>query len=206
VFFGGVDEWVGVSTAVFTGPIKTGQIQCIGCTTVEGFERYIRSDRDFEHNFETVRLGDPNLDEVIEILSQRRSDLERHHLVAIPDETVARAAELSNNKPTLAEALLDRAASHVRRRAGELPDDLKTLQGEIRNLRLRQDNLVIEQDFEAAANTRDDVKKLMEELIRRETEWRDALGEQRPGVTPDDVISVAVDDDTNENGTAQNPR
>jgi len=202
VFFGGGDgEWTEFTAAALSSPIITGQIQCIACATSKGYERYVRPRSDLDHSFEVMPLGEATLQEAIEILGSRSKELERYHLVVIPDETIAHAAHISNAEPTRAHALLDRAASQVRRRVGELPDDMKDLQKDIGALRVTQDEAVTRQDFEAAAKVRDQVKNLQNALALREATWRDAVGQQRPEVTPGDVIRLADDDVVEEGRT-----
>jgi ATP-dependent Clp protease ATP-binding subunit ClpC len=186
-------EWLDVTSRILTPAITSGQIQCIGCASQQAFSDHLLPRSQLLEWFETVQLRPASTEDVIEIIGHRRASLEFFHGVTIDEATVTEAASRSGSHPSRAISFLDRAAAHVRRRAGEPPEEIRELQKEIRKLRVSQDDAVNKQDFEAAAAVRDQVKKLQTKLGVREATWRDAVGASHLVVTPADLLGA---DDT----------
>ncbi len=106
--------------------LANGEIRCIGATTPEEFEAFLRSDPAFERRFELLRLEEPTESETLEILMAVHSDYESHHHVQIQPEALEAAVHLSawhileRRLPDKALDLLDAACAYVR-----LPDPEK---------------------------------------------------------------------------------
>src|SRR4030081_254409 len=166
--------------------LARGEIQCIGATTLNEYRKYIEKDAALERRFQSVFVDEPNLSETVAILHGVRNLYEKHHRVAITDEALKAAAELSARyvadraQPDKSIDLIDEASARVRMKLTPLPDDLRELQKEIKKYRSDQDESVNKQDFEAAASVRDKVKKLQDKLDQKEAAWRDKLGEIVP--------------------------
>jgi ATP-dependent Clp protease ATP-binding subunit ClpC len=100
--------------------LARGELRCIGATTVEGYRRFVESDPALERRFDKVLVEEPDRDETLEILRGLRPKLERHHGVALPDETLAAAVDLSvrfetdRRLPDKAIDLVDKAAARTR--------------------------------------------------------------------------------------------
>jgi ATP-dependent Clp protease ATP-binding subunit ClpC len=111
---------------IFKPALANGEIRCIGATTPDEFEAFLRSDSAFERRFELLRLEEPTESEALEILTAVRSDYEGHHHVQIQAEALEASVHLSalhileRRLPDKALDLLDAACAYVR-----LPDPEK---------------------------------------------------------------------------------
>ncbi|TMD03020.1 MAG: ATP-dependent Clp protease ATP-binding subunit [Chloroflexi bacterium] len=176
--------------------LARGEIQCIGATTLNEYRKYIEKDAALERRFQPVFVEQPSLQETKEILIGIRSLYEKHHRVKITDEALSAAAELSEryvsdrSLPDKAIDLIDEASARVRMKLTTTPDDLRTMQKEIRSLQIQKEESIAGQDYETAASFRDQEKKLKEKYVSEEMAWRDRLGQQVPDVTEEHIAEI----------------
>ena len=113
--------------------LARGEIQTIGATTLDEYRKYVEKDAALERRFQPVMVGEPSIEEAIQILHGLRDRYEAHHKVRITDEALKAAVTLSNRYisdrylPDKAIDLIDEAASRVRLQAFTAPPDLKKL-------------------------------------------------------------------------------
>jgi ATP-dependent Clp protease ATP-binding subunit ClpC len=176
--------------------LARGEIQCIGATTLNEYRKYIEKDAALERRFQPVFVEQPSLQETKEILIGIRSLYEKHHRVKITDEALSAAAELSEryvsdrSLPDKAIDLIDEASARVRMKLTTTPDDLRTMQKEIRSLQIQKEESIAGQDYETAASFRDKEKKLKEKYVSEEMAWRDRLGQTVPEVTEEHIAEI----------------
>lgn len=157
--------------------LARGDFQVIGATTINEYRKYIEKDAALERRFQPVTVGEPTEEEAVEILRGLRDKYEAHHKVKITDEAIETAVKLSSRYiadrflPDKAIDLIDEAASRVRLRNHTAPDDLQALENRIKELENEKAEAVNTQDFERAANVRDEQKKLRTELEDKKHEW-----------------------------------
>ncbi|MEL6555785.1 MAG: ATP-dependent Clp protease ATP-binding subunit, partial [Cyanobacteria bacterium J06621_11] len=100
--------------------LARGELQCIGATTLDEYRKHIERDAALERRFQPVMVGEPSVDETIEILHGLRDRYEQHHKLKILDEALDAAAKLSDRYisdrylPDKAIDLIDEAGSRVR--------------------------------------------------------------------------------------------
>lgn len=119
--------------------LSRGEIQVIGATTTEEYRRNIEKDPALERRFQSVSVGEPSVEETVEILRGIRPKYEDHHQLIITDDALEAAAELSKRYiserflPDKAIDLIDEAASRVRMykspRAAQSNEMIKQLRG-----------------------------------------------------------------------------
>lgn len=120
--------------------LSRGELQCIGATTLDEYRQYIEKDGALERRFQPVLVGEPTVEETVEILKGLRERYERHHKVKITDEALREAAVLSNRYisdrflPDKAVDLMDEAASATRLRVIREPENLLQVGEEIKLL------------------------------------------------------------------------
>jgi ATP-dependent Clp protease ATP-binding subunit ClpC len=176
--------------------LARGEIQCIGATTLNEYRKYIEKDAALERRFQSVFVDEPNLSETIAILHGVRSLYEKHHRVKITDEALKASAELSARyvadraQPDKSIDLIDEASARVRMKLTTLPDDLREMQKEIRDLQIQKEEAIASQDYETAASFRDKEKKLKEKYVTAETKWRDTLGQTVPEVGEENIAEI----------------
>jgi ATP-dependent Clp protease ATP-binding subunit ClpC len=99
--------------------LARGELQCIGATTFDEYRKYIESDAALERRFQPVMVEEPSIEQTISILRGLREGYARHHRVAISDDAVEAAAQLSARYiadrflPDKAIDLMDEAAAFV---------------------------------------------------------------------------------------------
>jgi ATP-dependent Clp protease ATP-binding subunit ClpC len=141
--------------------LARGEMQCIGATTLEEYRKHIEKDAALERRFQPVMVGEPTVEETIEILYGLRDRYEKHHKLVISDEALTAAAKFADQYiadrflPDKAIDLIDEAGSRVRLLHSQLPPAARELDKELRELLKRKDESVRAQDFEAAGSLRD---------------------------------------------------
>jgi ATP-dependent Clp protease ATP-binding subunit ClpC len=179
--------------------LARGELQCIGATTLNEFRKYIEKDSALERRFQPVMVGEPSVDETVEILKGLRDRYEAHHKVVITDEALVAAAKLGDRYisdrflPDKAVDLIDEAASRVRLQATLPPQEIRDVDNEIRRVKQEKDAVVKSQEFERAAQIRDREEKLRLEKQRLEQEWAEkkkADAEKVIKVTEEDVAHI----------------
>jgi ATP-dependent Clp protease ATP-binding subunit ClpC len=157
--------------------LARGEIQCIGATTLDEYRKHIEKDAALERRFQTIVVNPPSVDEAIQILKGLRDKYEAHHRVKFSDEALEAAVRLTDRYvsgralPDKAVDILDEAGARARLHAMEVPSEIKDLEGEIEQLRKEKEAFIKSQDFEKAANMRDQERMVREKLDRVRSEW-----------------------------------
>ena len=178
--------------------LARGEIQCIGATTLNEYRKYIEKDAALERRFQPVFVDQPSLAETIDILHGIKSLYEKHHRVTITDLAVRAAAVMSDRYvsdralPDKAIDLIDEASARVRMRLTTTPPELKDMQKEIKLLQAQKEDSIAKQDYETAANFRDQEKKQKDKYAAEESAWRDKLGEIVPEVGEEDIAHIVA--------------
>ncbi|MEK7632567.1 MAG: AAA family ATPase [Patescibacteria group bacterium] len=99
--------------------LSRGDLQIIGATTWEEYEKYIRPDAAFDRRFQPVLVDEPSPKDAIQMLKAIRHVYEDFHHVSIPDNAIEAAVKLSDKKirgrylPDKAIDLIDEASAKV---------------------------------------------------------------------------------------------
>ena len=158
--------------------LARGELQLIGATTLNEYRKYIEKDAALERRFQPVTVGEPSVEETIEILKGIREKYEAHHGVKIGDKAIIAAAKMSSRYitdrflPDKAIDLVDEACSRVRLGTLTAPPEIKALEGEIEALAAEKKEAINSQDFEKAALLRDSEKEKKEKLSTLRDEWK----------------------------------
>jgi ATP-dependent Clp protease ATP-binding subunit ClpC len=158
--------------------LARGELQCIGATTLDEYRKHIERDAALERRFQPVMVGEPSVEETIEILYGLRERYEQHHKLKILDEALVAAAKLSDRYisdrflPDKAIDLIDEAGSRVRLINSQLPPAAKELDKELRQVLKDKDDAVRAQEFDKAGELRDremEIKQQIRELASSKT-------------------------------------
>ncbi|MDJ0589292.1 MAG: ATP-dependent Clp protease ATP-binding subunit [Pleurocapsa sp. MO_226.B13] len=150
--------------------LARGELQCIGATTLDEYRKHIERDAALERRFQPVQVGEPSVEETIEILYGLRERYEQHHKLKILDEALEAAAKLSDRYisdrylPDKAIDLIDEAGSRVRLINSQLPPAAKELDKELREILKQKDDAVRSQDFDQAGELRDREMEIKEQI------------------------------------------
>ncbi|MCY0879266.1 MAG: ATP-dependent Clp protease ATP-binding subunit [Firmicutes bacterium] len=176
--------------------LARGELQAIGATTLDEYRKYVERDPALERRFQPIMVEEPSPEEAIQILMGLRDRYEAHHRVNITPEAIEAAVRLSDRYvsdrflPDKAIDLIDEAASRVRLKSYVAPPDLKDLAGKLEEVRKEKEAAVQAQEFEKAAQMRDEEQKLREQLERETQEWHNRQRQETINVTPDDIAHI----------------
>ncbi|MEG0267581.1 MAG: ATP-dependent Clp protease ATP-binding subunit [Carnobacterium sp.] len=140
--------------------LARGELQTIGATTLDEYQKYIEKDAALERRFSPIRVEQPSLEETEDILLGLRSRYEDHHGVEITDEAIHAAVQLSSRYitsrqlPDKAIDLIDESASKVRLDSSSKPSPMVAALKELETLIEEKEIAIQLQDFEKAAKIR----------------------------------------------------
>ncbi|MBD1194620.1 ATP-dependent Clp protease ATP-binding subunit [Vulcanococcus sp. Clear-D1] len=150
--------------------LARGELQCIGATTLDEYRKHIERDAALERRFQPVQVGEPSVDDTIEILRGLKERYEAHHRLTIADEALVAAATLGDRYisdrflPDKAIDLIDEAGSRVRLMNSKLPPAAKEIDKQLRAIQKEKEDAVREQDFTKAGELRDKEVELRDQI------------------------------------------
>jgi ATP-dependent Clp protease ATP-binding subunit ClpC len=150
--------------------LARGELQCIGATTLDEYRKHIERDAALERRFQPVMVGEPSVEDTIEILRGLKDRYEEHHRLKIADEALVAAATLGDRYisdrflPDKAIDLIDEAGSRVRLMNSKLPPAAKEIDKQLREVQKQKEEAVREQDFTKAGELRDKEVELREQI------------------------------------------
>ena len=169
------------AASILKPALARGELQTIGATTLDEYRKYLERDSALERRFQQIRVDQPSTEETVQILKGLRDRYEQHHKVEITDEALEAAAELADRYisdrqlPDKAIDLIDEAASRMRIKSMTSPPVYRELEEEIEETRREKEAAIEAQEFEKAANLRDQERK----LTQQEARARGAVGVRR---------------------------
>lgn len=158
--------------------LAKGDIQIIGATTIDEYRKRVEKDAALERRFQPIMVNEPNKEDAIQILEGLRDKYEAHHKVTITDEAIKSAVELSiryitdRYLPDKAIDLIDEAASKVRLKGNTPPTEVKKLEEKVQDITKEKEESIVCQDFEKAAQIRDEQENLKKQLDEVRDQWR----------------------------------
>ena len=193
---GGAEGAIDASN-VLKPALARGEIQTIGATTLDEYRKYIEKDGALARRFQEIIVEPPSKTEASQILKGLRDRYEAHHRVQITDAAIDAAVELSDRYitgrclPDKAIDVIDEAGARIRLKTMTRPPDLKELDEEIERLNQEKEEAVASQDFEKAANLRDQADKIKKKKEQIQREWRDRT-QEIDGVVDEEVVAEVV--------------
>ena len=176
--------------------LSRGEIQCIGATTMNEYRKSIEKDSALERRFQSIIVDPPSPAETIEIVNGLKARYEKHHNVEYPAETVRMAINLAERYiparffPDKAIDVIDEAGARTHICAAETRPDFTEALRQLEEIRAKKTQAAVDQQFEQAANFRDQEKALMADMERQEKEWNAEHDDKHKIVTPDDIRAV----------------
>lgn len=176
--------------------LARGELQTIGATTLDEYQKYIEKDSALERRFARVQVEEPTPEEAEEILKGLRPRYEDHHGVEITDEALHAAVSLSvryiNSRqlPDKAIDLMDESSAKVRLDSTDEVSELTELEDEIQDLVIEKEKAIQNQDFESAARLRLREKQLSETLEQAKIKAAKQENGYIDQVTDEDVAAV----------------
>jgi ATP-dependent Clp protease ATP-binding subunit ClpC len=178
--------------------LSRGEMQCVGATTLNEYRKYIEKDAALERRFQSVKVDAPSIEDAITILKGVRHKYEEHHKAEFTDKAVEASVKLSDRYitdrflPDKAIDVLDEAGSRARISTMTRPPESKALEADIEEIKGKKEKAIKNQDFEGAAQMRDQEKQAKEKLETLLLNWRKAGEEKRIVVDEDDILHIVA--------------
>ena len=176
--------------------LARGEIQCVGATTLDEYRKHIEKDAALERRFQPIMVDEPTLEESIEILKGLLDRYEAHHAVKIGDDAIEAAVQLSfryisdRYLPDKAIDLIDEASSRVRLANYVVPDDIKEGENRLQELIKEKEEAINAQEYEKAAQLRDEEQKLKEQIESERKEWANKRSLEMGTVGEEDIAAI----------------
>ena len=132
--------------------LARGELRAVGATTLNEYQKYFEKDKALERRFQKVMVDEPSVEDAISILRGLKDRYETHHHVRIKDEAIIAAVELSARYitdrflPDKAIDLIDESAAKLRLEMNSMPEELDTLERQIRQLEIEREAIKREND------------------------------------------------------------
>ncbi len=154
--------------------LARGELQTVGATTLEEYRKYLEKDSALERRFQPIQVDEPSVSETIQILMGLKDRYEAHHSVRFTDQAIVSAANLADRYlsdrflPDKAIDLIDEAGSRQRiHRTSEVPE-ITAIDEKLSNLRQDKQDAVSRENYERAANLRDEERVLLSDRALKE--------------------------------------
>lgn len=176
--------------------LARGEIQCIGATTLDEYRKTIEKDGALERRFQKVIVESPDAEETIHILNNIKDRYEDHHNVRYTDEAIIACVKLSERYitdrcfPDKAIDVMDEAGSRVHLTNIQVPQEIELQEARIADAHEQKNLAVKNQDYELAANYRDQERQLENELAEMKRNWEAGIKEQRETVDEEQIAEV----------------
>lgn len=178
--------------------LARGELQCIGATTLDEYRKSIEKDGALERRFQKVMVEPTSVEETLEILNNIKGVYEKHHGVTYTNAALNACVKLTDRYlsdrafPDKAIDALDEAGSRVHISKVVVPKEIDELEKRIAEAQANKQQAVNAQNFESAANYRDQQETLKLELIDAKERWEKELEAQRETVDESDVDEVVA--------------
>jgi len=177
--------------------LARGELQTVGATTLEEYRKYLEKDSALERRFQPIQVEEPSVADTIRILEGLRTSYEDHHRVRFTDQALVNAANLADRYiadrflPDKAIDLIDEAGSRMRLRRSDLPPEVKEIDERLSRLRSDKREAIQAQQYERAAQLRDQERSLLADRASRELEAGEA-GKDFAAVIDEEEIAAVL--------------
>ena len=176
--------------------LARGEFQCIGATTTDEFKKTIEKDGALERRFQKVQVNPSSPEETLQILKNLKGRYEDFHHVTYTEEALEACVKLTgrfmNERcfPDKAIDAMDEAGSRLHIQDRPLPEKITSLEARIKELQAKKMQAAQNQNFELAADYRDEAKHLQAELDEAQQKWEKSDANPRLEVDEDIVAEV----------------
>jgi len=181
---------------IFKPALARGELQCIGASTLDEYRQYIEKDGALDRRFQKVIVDPPSQEDTIHILQNIQPKYEEFHNVTYSPEAIKACVRLSDRYitdrflPDKAIDVLDEVGARVHLKNIVVPKHIEELEQRIEELKEEKNKAVKNQQYEEAANLRDQESKLVRQLEFSKVEWEEESKVRRYPVEEDDIAEV----------------
>ncbi len=147
--------------------LARGELRAVGATTLNEYQKYFEKDKALERRFQKVMIDEPSVEDAISILRGLKDRYETHHHVRIKDEAIIAAVELSSRYitdrflPDKAIDLIDESAAKLRLEMNSMPEELDTLERQIRQLEIEREAIKRENEEQKLKELQTEIANLV---------------------------------------------
>ena len=158
--------------------LAKGELRAVGATTLNEYQKFFEKDKALERRFQKVMIDEPSIEDAISILRGLKDRYETHHHVRIKDEAIIAAVELSSRYitdrflPDKAIDLIDESAAKLRLEMNSMPEELDTLERQIRQLEIEREAIKRENDNAKLKELNTQVANLSVERDTLKAKWK----------------------------------
>ena len=181
---------------IFKPALARGELQCIGASTLDEYRQHIEKDGALDRRFQKVMVNPPSADEAIHILNNIKPKYEEFHNVNYSDDAILACVRLSDRYitdrflPDKAIDVLDEVGARTHLKNIHVPKHIEDLETKIEKVKDSKNQAVRNQQYEKAADLRDQESKLQQQLERAKTDWEEEAKTKRYPVEEDDIAEV----------------
>ncbi|MFF2029362.1 ATP-dependent Clp protease ATP-binding subunit [Arthrobacter sp. NPDC058192] len=141
--------------------LARGELHLVGATTLNEY-RKVEKDAALERRFQPVQVGEPSIEDAVQILDGLRGRYEEHHGIRYTDEAIRAAVELSARYvtdrflPDKAIDLIDQAGARLSLKLGS-QTDVAVLREQLATLEKSKNGAVAAERYEEASRLRDEI-------------------------------------------------
>ncbi|HEX5113389.1 MAG TPA: AAA family ATPase [Saprospiraceae bacterium] len=158
--------------------LARGEMHTIGATTADEYQKYFEQDKALVRRFQTVFIDEPSVEDTISILRGIQDKYEAYHKIAILDEALVAAAELSNryvidrHLPDKAIDLIDEAAAKLRLELDSMPEEIDEADRRLRQLEIEREAIKREKDEKKLKGINETIANAQEKLDTLKASWK----------------------------------
>ncbi len=159
--------------------LAKGDLRAVGATTLNEYQKFFEKDKALERRFQKVMINEPSVEDAISILRGLKERYETHHHVRIKDEAIIASVELSNRYitdrflPDKAIDLIDESAAKLRLEMNSMPEELDTLERQIRQLEIEREAIKRENDEPKLKDLNTEIANLSVERDTLKAKWKE---------------------------------
>ena len=174
--------------------LARGELHVVGATTLKEY-RSIEKDSALERRFQPVTVGEPSVEDAVQILAGLKHAYEQHHAVTYTDAAIRSAVEMSSRYisdrflPDKAIDLIDQAGARLRLKLGSSVD-MSVLRDELAKLESAKNQAVAEEKYEDASSIRDEIEAVQQKIAAAEAS--DSAGSAVPALVDEPEIAEII--------------
>ncbi|MEM1123759.1 MAG: ATP-dependent Clp protease ATP-binding subunit, partial [Bacteroidota bacterium] len=181
---------------IFKPALARGELQCIGASTLDEYRQHIEKDGALDRRFQKVLVEPPSPEEAVHILENIKPKYEEFHNVIYSDKAIESCVSLSDRYisdrflPDKAIDVLDEVGARVHLKNIHVPKHIEEFEKEIEKIKEDKNQAVKDQQYERAADLRDDESKLIRQLEIAKIDWEEDSKSKKYPVTEEDIAEV----------------
>ncbi len=181
---------------IFKPALARGELQVIGASTLDEYRQYIEKDGALDRRFQKVLVDPPSPEEAIDILKNIKAKYEEFHNVVYSDEAIKACVKMSTRYitdrflPDKAIDVLDEVGARTHLKNIHVPEYIEELELKIEQIKEQKNQAVKNQQYEKAADLRDQESKLIKKLDDNKKKWEEEAKTAKYPVNEEDIAEV----------------